>query len=89
VLPLRTRFVLRERRLERVDQVAARLARLDHLVDVAALGRRVRIGERLSVLGDQLGPARLGVIRLRELVRFARQQGYRRDELIQLIEEIA
>jgi GntR family transcriptional regulator len=27
--------------------------------------------------------------RARELVRFARQQGYRRDELIQLIEEIA
>jgi GntR family transcriptional regulator len=29
------------------------------------------------------------IVRARELVRFARQQGYRRDELIQLIEEIA
>ena len=29
------------------------------------------------------------IVRAREFVRFARQQGYRRDELIQLIEEIA
>jgi GntR family transcriptional regulator len=29
------------------------------------------------------------IVRAHELVRFARQQGYRRDELIQLIEEIA
>ena len=29
------------------------------------------------------------IARARELVSFARQQGYRRDELIQLIEEIA
>ena len=29
------------------------------------------------------------IVRASELVRFARQQGYRRDELIQLIEEIA
>jgi GntR family transcriptional regulator len=29
------------------------------------------------------------IVRARELVRFARQQGYRRDELIELIEEIA
>jgi GntR family transcriptional regulator len=29
------------------------------------------------------------IVRARELVRFTRQQGYRRDELIQLIEEIA
>ena len=29
------------------------------------------------------------IARARELVHFARQQGYRRDELIQLIEEIA
>ena len=28
------------------------------------------------------------IVRARELVRFARQQGYRRDELIRLIEEI-
>ena len=29
------------------------------------------------------------IVRARDLVHFARQQGYRRDELIQLIEEIA
>src|SRR6185312_13466878 len=29
------------------------------------------------------------IVRARELVSFARQQGYRRDELIQLIEELA
>jgi GntR family transcriptional regulator len=29
------------------------------------------------------------ILRARELVRFARQQGYRRDELISLIEDIA
>jgi len=29
------------------------------------------------------------IVRARELVSFARQQGYRRDELIQLIDEIA
>jgi GntR family transcriptional regulator len=29
------------------------------------------------------------IVRARELVRFARQQGYRRDELIRLIEDIA
>jgi len=29
------------------------------------------------------------IVRARDLVRFARQQGYRRDELIRLIEEIA
>jgi uncharacterized protein YcaQ len=28
------------------------------------------------------------IARARELVTFARQQGYRRDELIQLIEEL-
>jgi hypothetical protein len=30
--------LLRQRRLERVDEDRARAARLDHLVDVAALG---------------------------------------------------
>jgi GntR family transcriptional regulator len=29
------------------------------------------------------------IVRARELVRFARQQGYRRDELISLIEDLA
>ena len=31
----------------------------------------------------------VGIARARELVSFARQQGYRLDELIQLIEDIA
>jgi GntR family transcriptional regulator len=46
-----------------------------------------RRGRGVTVAGT---PERGAVIvRARELVRFARQQGYRRDELIQLIEEIA
>jgi len=46
-----------------------------------------RRGRGVTVAGT---PEKGAVIaRTRELVRFARQQGYRRDELIQLIEEIA
>ena len=46
-----------------------------------------RRGRGVTVAGT---PGKGAVIaRARELVRFARQQGYRRDELIQLIEEIA
>jgi GntR family transcriptional regulator len=46
-----------------------------------------RRGRGVTVAGT---PERGAVIaRTRELVRFARQHGYRRDELIQLIEEIA
>jgi DNA-binding transcriptional regulator YhcF (GntR family) len=46
-----------------------------------------RRGRGVTVAGT---PERGAVIaRARELVRFARQQGYRRDELIELIEEIA
>jgi GntR family transcriptional regulator len=45
-----------------------------------------RRGRGVTVAGT---PERGAVIaRARELVRFARQQGYRRDELIQLIEDI-
>ena len=45
-----------------------------------------RRGRGVTVAGT---PERGAVIaRARELVRFARQQGYRRDELIQLIEEL-
>ena len=36
------------------DQLRARLVRDDHVVDVAALGRRVRVGEARLVVGDQL-----------------------------------
>jgi GntR family transcriptional regulator len=46
-----------------------------------------RRGRGVTVAGT---PERSAVIaRTRELVSFARQQGYRRDELIRLIEEIA
>jgi DNA-binding transcriptional regulator YhcF (GntR family) len=46
-----------------------------------------RRGRGVTVAGT---PEKSAVIaRARELVRFARQQGYRRDELIELIEEIA
>src|SRR5213082_3668568 len=46
-----------------------------------------RRGRGVTVAGT---PQQGAVIaRARELVRFARQQGYRRDELIELIEEIA
>jgi GntR family transcriptional regulator len=46
-----------------------------------------RRGRGVTVAGT---PEKGAVIaRARELVSFARQQGYRRDELIQLIEEIA
>jgi GntR family transcriptional regulator len=45
-----------------------------------------RRGRGVTVAGT---PEKGAVIaRARELVRFAREQGYRRDELIQLIEEI-
>jgi GntR family transcriptional regulator len=46
-----------------------------------------RRGRGVTVAGT---PERGTVVaRARELVRFARQQGYRRDELIQLIDELA
>jgi len=46
-----------------------------------------RRGRGVTVAGT---PEKGAVIaRARELVRFARQQGYRRDELIELIEELA
>jgi DNA-binding transcriptional regulator YhcF (GntR family) len=46
-----------------------------------------RRGRGVTVAGT---PEKGAVIaRAHELVRFARQQGYRRDELIQLIEELA
>src|SRR5438093_11289085 len=39
--------------LERADETRARLLRLDHLVDVAELGRLVRVRERLPIVGDE------------------------------------
>lgn len=44
-------------------------------------------GRGITVAGD--GPTKSAVLqRARELVRFARQNGYRRDELIRLIEQL-
>src|SRR5262249_3366669 len=40
--------------VERGDQLLARVARLDHLVDVAAAGGDVGIGKRLLIVRDQL-----------------------------------
>ena len=40
--------------LQRADQLRARLVRDDHVVDVAALGGRVRVREARLVVGDQL-----------------------------------
>ena len=44
---------------QRGDDLRARLVRDDHVVDVAALGRRVRVGEVRLVVGDQLLAARV------------------------------
>ena len=62
------RLALRQRRLERRDEHRSRPPRLDHLVDVAALGGVVGVREPLLVLGDQLLAARVGVGRLSELL---------------------
>ena len=61
-----TRFVSARR--QRVAQHAARGARLDHVVDVAALGRRVRVREPGAVVVDQLRAARDRVLRLGQLL---------------------
>ena len=58
MLALRARLALRRRHLERRDQDGPRLPRLDHLVDVAALGRVVGVREALLVVRDQLGAGR-------------------------------
>ena len=66
VLALRARLdALGLQRLERGDQLRARLVRDDHVVDVAALGRRVGVGEARLVVVDQLLAALVGRRRLR------------------------
>ena len=47
-------FVLQH--LERLNQLAARIARTNHRVEIAALGRDIRIGEAFAELLD-LGSA--------------------------------
>ena len=60
VLALRPLDALGLQRLERVDQARARLVRDQHVVDVAALGRRVGVREARLVVGDQLLAALVG-----------------------------
>ena len=55
VLALGPGLALPLRRAQRVDQHGTRAARLDHVVDVAALGRGVRVRKPLPVVRDQLG----------------------------------
>ena len=55
-LRLRQLLALGAQHLEAGDELDAGLGRVDHVVDVAALGRDVRVGEALGVLVDQLGP---------------------------------
>src|SRR5215210_9248933 len=64
VLALRPRLALGQQRLEGRDHLRARLVRDYHVVDVAALGRRVRVGEARPVVVDQLLAARVGRGRL-------------------------
>src|SRR5207302_8543037 len=49
------------------DQDRARPTRLDHIVDVAALGGDVRVGEALAVVADQLRAFRGPVLRCFQL----------------------
>ena len=60
-------LALGQQRLERGDQLRARLVRDDDVVDVAALGRRVGVGEARLVVADQLLPPLLGRRRLRDV----------------------
>ena len=60
VLALRRRHALGAQRLERGDQLRPRLVRHDHVVDVAALGRRVGVREARLVVVDQLAAPLVG-----------------------------
>jgi hypothetical protein len=64
VLAARGRHLLVHGHVQRADQRSARLSRLDHVVDVAALCRVVRIGKLLAVVLDELLGALLGILRL-------------------------
>src|SRR4029453_12029017 len=57
VLALRALDALGLQGAERADQLGPGLVRFDHVVDVAALGRRVGVGEVGLVVVDQLGAA--------------------------------
>ena len=54
MLAARCLHLLVPRHAQRADERGPRLTRLDHIVDVSALGGVVRIGELLAILVDQL-----------------------------------
>ena len=68
MLALRAQLALRERGLERCDEYGTRAARLDHVVDVPALCRRVGVREPLLVVVDELRSAGCRVVGVLELV---------------------
>src|SRR3954470_14656832 len=68
VLALRARLMLRLQRLERRDELRPCLVRDDDVVDVAALGRRVRVREARLVVVDQ---ALAALVRRRRLLELA------------------
>jgi hypothetical protein len=60
VLALRARLALGQQRVQRGDDLRARLVRDDHVVDVAALGRAVGVREARLVVVHQLLAALVG-----------------------------
>ena len=69
--------------LQGIDQARARLARLDHVVDVARAGRVVGIVESPAVLLGQAPALGRGIGRamLRHIVAEAKARGYKRLSL--------
>ena len=61
MLALRQLLALGPQHRKRADEDAPGLPGVDDVVDVAALGCDVRVGEPLGVLLDELGALRLGV----------------------------
>src|SRR3990172_4469808 len=61
VLLGRKRYALRPQHVEGLDEAVPGLAGFDDLIDEAALGSDIRIGERRLVIGDELRPGRIGI----------------------------
>src|SRR6266508_3557975 len=68
MLSRRQTLALATGQAQRADQRRARLARLDHVIHIAALGRDIRVGEAVLVIFDQLGHARRWVGRFGQLL---------------------
>src|SRR5215470_10059065 len=58
VFPWRVGVALRLQYRQRRAETRARVARLDHLVDVAALGGHIRVGELLAISANARVPER-------------------------------